>query len=333
MKLITLIFLFVFNPLLFAAEADHFSPEIDQNNEEGLIQDLEDSNELLTQSTHKMVKSVLDKINKNNSCQQMDEKELYKELKTIFSNHTKGKLVKEILYTGNYPLIKIHLLKSIYKDWSIFNGYLLGKKNASESPLALSPLIRIRDVTLGVDKLEHLFGMGYQYFDRAYLREKSIKRILKRGIFFEKTILGGNILATGVFSYADLAANFNGMRFWNHILQKRDDILGKEYNYGPYIVCQAGSWVQSKPIDFSQYMDLSVDESINCSKLASKGGVTKYRKILKENSLQCPRRPDLYRDLLRKYSIPTPGDRKSRPLSHWILNNNGIEKLSYFNEF
>lgn len=333
---ISLLLLYIFGNLaqVFAAEADHFSLLFDGveylSSEE---KDSIDANKLITINTENFLKSVLKGLNERQNCSDMAEKTLYKELKKVFSNHSKGQLVKDILYTEKYPKISINLADSIYADWSVLNGYLLGKKGAANSPLALSPLIVVSDVTVGIDKFEHLFGMGYQYFDQAYLRGHSLKKVLKRGIFFEKTILGGNILATGVFSYGDLAANFNGMRFWNHMLQKRDDVLGPEYNIGPYLECRNEKWVQVKPIDFSHYMDYSMDESINCSKFASKGAVKKYISKLAENNLECPLRPNLLEDMFQKYSRPTPGDKKMRPLSHWILNREGVEKVSYLNEF
>ena len=52
----------------------------------------------------------------------------------------------------------IPLKESIYAGWTIFDGMILGRKKAASSPLALSPLIKIKDEVIGVDKLEHLFG-------------------------------------------------------------------------------------------------------------------------------------------------------------------------------
>lgn len=308
---------------LFAAEADHYS----------ILETKENASTLLTTETTRLLSEKLAKINQSQDCSTMKEEDLYKELQDIFANHSKGKLVKDVLYTDKYPTIVIPLKESIYGSWSVRNGYLLGRKKAAASPLALAPLIKIGNIAVGTDKLEHLFGMGFQYFDRHYLRGHTLKRVLKRGIFFEKTILGGNVLATGIFSYADLAANFNGMRFWNHMLQKRDDVLGKEHNLGPYLECQSGSWVQVKEIDYSAYLDLSSDESINCSKFASKNGLKKYQAYMKDRDSQCPRRPDQFRDLQEKYNVPTQGDKKGRPISHWILNDDGLEKVNYFNEF
>jgi hypothetical protein len=70
-----------------------------------------------------------------------------------------------------------------------------------------------------------------------------------------------------VYSYADLAANFNGMRFWNDILGHYPDILGEDQQIEPYVKCSRNrKWVQHNRINFLHYIDESFDESINCSK-------------------------------------------------------------------
>jgi len=323
-KIIFITFTLILHFSAHSAESDHYSRAGEK---------IQDANKQVSLMARKMVAEVLRKLNQEGTCEATEEKALYKELREVFANHSKGKLVKEILYTDKFPTQKIPLGDSIFKEWSILNGYLLGKKGAADSPLALAPLIRLGESVVGVDKIEHLFGMGYQYFDRHHMRGHTLKRVLKRGIFFEKTILGGNIIATGVFSYADLAANFNGMRFWNHVLQKRDDVLGASQNIGPYLTCENDKWVQVKEIDFSYYLDGASDESINCSKLASKGGVEKYKRYMKDLGMECPRRKDLLSDIYKKYSAKTQGDRLNRPISHWILNEGDVEKVSYFNEF
>ncbi len=328
-SIFTLLFLLL-SCELTAAEADHYT-----------FNDLplRDESQKINAMANESLDIATQKLNALGSCDNSvkSEKVLYKELTKYFSNHTKGKLVIDILHEDSIAKRTIPLKESIYGTWSIFNGYLLGKKSAADSPLALTAMIKMGDQVIGVDKLEHMFGMGQIYFKSYYLKGKKIRRVLKSGIAKEKTILGGNILATGVFAYADLSANFNGMRFWNHVLQKRDDILGKEHNLGPYVSCTEGSWVvnEKKAIDFNDYIDESMDESINCSKFASKKGLKKYKaRMTKLNpSFACPMSQATLNKMLKKYDVTTPKDRKQRPLSHWIINNKGLEKVSYFNEF
>lgn len=310
-----------------AAEADNFTAR---------TLDLIDVSGQINSEANLFLKSAVDNANTQGPCDQGEKSEelLYKELRKYFANHSKGQLVKNILYTENIAKNALPLKESVYKDWSIRNGFLLGRKKAASSPLALSPLIQIGDQIVGVDKLEHMFGMGFIYYSQYYAEGKSIKKVLKSGIFKEKTFLGGNVLATGVFSYADLAANFNGMRFWNHVLLKHDDILGSEHNLGPYVSCSDSKWKvdERNPVDFRNYIDPSMDESINCSKFANRSGEKKFRKALKrlnfvssDGKSLCPVEPEKLKEMKEKY--------RQSNISRFIINEEGTGTVSYFNEF
>ncbi len=274
-------------------------------------------------------KAVAD-VNLKGSC---DEDRLYEKLKRYFANHAKGELIQDILERKKIPATFIPLKESVYKEWSIWDGFLLGREKAAKSPLALSPMIRMNDVIVGVDKFEHMFGMGFIYFEKFYLKKEDLISVLKNGVFREKTVLGGNMFATGIFSYADLSANFNGMRFWNHILQKRNDVLGKNENIGPYVVCKNKKWAvnPSRPIDFRNYIDASMDESVNCSKFARKSGEEKFRNSLKRLSFVdskggavCPVEPDKLESMNKKY--------ETSDINRYIINTRGTGTVSYFFE-
>lgn len=316
------------------AEADHFSLR------EGQIADI-------TSAVNKLANDglgrAIEDLNVSGGCDDSKKSEelLYERLTDVFSNHKKGQLVNTII-SGEIPRTVIPLKESIYSEWNIWNGFLLGRKGAAKSPLALFPLIKIGDTVVGVDKLEHMFGMGLRYFKGHYLEEKPLVSVLKNGIFKEKTFLGGNMLATGVFSYADLSANFNGMRFWNHMLQKRDDVLGAQHNAGPYLSCQAGKWVKNeeRPIDFRTYVDATMQESMNCSKFATAGGARKFHEALAAMQTRdatrvftCPENPGLMDETARKYEVEIAGDSRGSKVDHWIINREGNGTVSYFNEF
>lgn len=320
MKLSLFLSLMIYSQISFSAEADNFTAR---------TLSLIDISGQLNTLANNYLKTAVDKVNLEGNCDQGSKSEelLYTELRNYFSNHSKGELVKNILYTENIAKNALPLKESVYGEWSPRDGYLLGRKKAATSPLALSPLIQVGDQIIGVDKLEHMFGMGFNYFTQYYSKGKSIKKILKGGIFKEKTVLGGNILATGVFSYADLSANFNGMRFWNHVLLKKDDILGTQNNLGPYVSCVGNKWqVEEKnPIDFKNYIDSSMDESINCSKFASKSGERKFRAAISKFANGCPVDASKLKEMQIKYDASN--------IFHFIINDDGTDTVSYFNEF
>ncbi len=308
LKLIALATMLLIKPSLRAAEVDQFSTR---------HLDLIDSNEVVNKQANKHVQEILTRL-QSSGC---DEDVLYSELKKVFANHKNGELTISMINDKEFPRHQIPLKESVYADWNRFDGYLLGRPSAAKSPLALGPLLNINGIRIGTDKFEHIFGRGFEYFKRYYLKERSLKSVMKYGIRGEKTIFGGNILATGVFSYADLSANFNGMRFWNHILQLRPDIM--DDNIGPYISCKNNQFVQVKRIDFSHYIDESMDESINCSKFARKNSAKKFISRVEEMGYSCPMDQSVLDDMKLKYG----------ELSKWIINDEGVEDVSYFNEF
>ncbi|GEM_PF-397342 len=348
-----LIFSLIMAPVsAFAAEADHYT--LGDYEIADITQELNDySNYALGQ--------VLERLNQDGGCSapadqkpahdpfmnddfdneppaKTPEEKLYAELRTVFANHGKSRMINDIL-DGRLARTVIPLKESVYGEWSVGNGFLLGRRSAASSPLALSPLIKVNGYVIGVDKLEHMFGMGYAYFKRHHIRGMKMRRVLKLGVIAEKTYLGGNFLATGVFTYADLSANFNGMRFWNHMLQKDDDVLGKQHNLGPYVTCEAGQWKKANPIDFSNYVDRTYQENYNCSKFATQKGVEKFKESLgrleakhgkTRGGFACPADPALLEEAAAKYKVPVNG---GTTIDHWIVNRDGNEKVSYFNEF
>ncbi len=317
-----------------AAEADHFTVD------EAQVADVTaEVNELANDGLAR----VIDELNASGSCDGGRESDelLYDRLTDIFSNHKKGQLVQAIT-GGSIPRTVIPLKSSVYSEWSIFNGFLLGRRGAGKSQLALFPLVKIGDTVVGADKLEHMFGMGLRYYKKHYFEGRPLVSVLKNGIFREKTFLGGNMLATGVFSYADLSANFNGMRFWNHMLQRQDDVLGPQHNAGPYLFCRAGKWVKNeeRPIDLRTYVDPTMQESMNCSKFATEGGLEKFRTALAALQTRdasrvytCPENPGLLDEAARKYEVEIKDDGRGSTVDHWIINREGNGRVSYFNEF
>ena len=296
-----------------------FGAEVDQFSFRNL--ELKDSSELInTKANAALKKAIVNANNKENGC---GEEVLYKELREYFSNHFKGKLTKDILQDDNIIKRSIKLEDSIYQDWTKWDGIGMGTKILSNKAVTMSGEMRIGDHYIGVDKLEHMWGQGYAYYKQNYLKGKGVISAVKTGAAKEKIYLGGNKLANGVFSYGDLSANFNGMRFWNHMLLKFDDVLGADRNIGPYIKCENDKWVQAEDIDFKNYIDDSMNESINCAKFPSQHTADKFEDRLRIMGTACP--VDLQRrdDMVVKY----------RQMAKWMINTDGIGKVKYTGEF
>ncbi|RPJ78117.1 MAG: hypothetical protein EHM20_04680, partial [Alphaproteobacteria bacterium] len=132
MKLSILLSLLVYSQVTFSAEADNFTAR---------SLSLIDISGQLNTLANNYLKTAVDKANRLGNCDQgtKSDEVLYTQLRNYFSNHSKGELVKNILYTENIAKNSLPLKESIYGEWSARDGYLLGRKKAASSPLALSP--------------------------------------------------------------------------------------------------------------------------------------------------------------------------------------------------
>ena len=207
-----------------------------------------------------------------------DEEVLYTELrKAIFQSFTaswgiKGydldKQLRSLLARQSYSL---SLNDSIYRDIDYLEGFSLNIKE-------LSDVVNINGHLVGLDKMGHFFAEGWQYFELIQYDDYTIDQALEWGKQQEAGKFG--YTTTGIFSFADLVANFNGWRFWNKVLLKEDDPLkGAIANFlsRPYITCEiqiitsiktkkiVKAWEYNTRFDLSDYVDGAWDEGINCN--------------------------------------------------------------------
>ena len=212
-------------------------------------------------------------IGKNEFC---NEEILYTELrKAIFQSFTaswglKGydldKQLRVLLANQSFSL---PLNDSIYRDINYLEGFSLNLKG-------LSDVVNINDHLIGLDKMGHFFSEGWQYFELTQYKEQNIGQALKWGEEQETGNFG--YTTTGIYSFADLVANFNGWRFWNKVLLKERDplkgILSSFFNK-PYITCEiqtidsiknkriVKAWEENTRFDLLEYVDGAWDEGNN----------------------------------------------------------------------
>lgn len=298
------------SPQVMASEIDSFTRRYEP---------LADSSEIINQKANDMLSEAIVKANATSSC---DEKSLYKEIREDFNIIlNEGKLVNYIVQSPEVPRHQLERKDSIFKYHRIWDGYLLARPAADKDGIGIGMTMNFNGMYIGSDKFEHMFGQGYHYFRRYYEKGMSLKRVLVIGLWNERLHLGGNALATGVFTFADLVANFQGMRFWNHLLQKNEDLLGE--NLGPYISCENEKWKLVKKVDFKDYVDDGFDEAINCSAIVTKKGLAGVKKSLQElsekhpeHSFTCPLDPNKLEQVKSKYTLPIG----KRTLEYYLFN-------------
>jgi len=210
--------------------------------------------------------------------QACDEELLYTELrKAVFQSFTaswglKGYdldlQMRSLLAKQSYSL---SLNDSVYRDIDYIEGFSLNLKE-------LSDIVNIDGHLIGLDKIGHFFAEGWQYFELTSFDGYEMEQALEWGRQREAGKFG--YTTTGIFSFADLVANFNGWRFWNKVLLKEDDplkgVLANFFNR-PYVSCdiQVMASLRSKKIikawelntrfDMSDYIDGAWDEGNNCN--------------------------------------------------------------------
>lgn len=88
----------------------------------------------------------------------------------------------------------------------------------------ISPTVRLFGVEFGTDKLDHFFQQGYKYYKiykkavaKGATAEQATTKAIKWGKMTERTYFG--LLVSGVYSNADLYANYAGMRFYQGLTE------------------------------------------------------------------------------------------------------------------
>ncbi|MFN2500642.1 MAG: hypothetical protein ABR530_01375 [Pyrinomonadaceae bacterium] len=155
-------------------------------------------------------------------CDLLDDER--KRLRYLRSNDAVAKAVYDLVSGSN-------LLTTKFGNWMRAHKFR-GQPSSYKAPFAdtiyrlrpsdyltLSPTVRLYGHEFGIDKLEHLFQQGHQYYTRQReavdsgksLSEGSTKAI-EWGKLTERTYYG--LLTSGVYSNADLTANYVGLKFY-----------------------------------------------------------------------------------------------------------------------
>jgi hypothetical protein len=244
---------------------------------------------------------------------------LYDALRKRFNNHLVGAMSKWLRKSKELPTKFVPVSESIYGALSFGESVVL----STFSGQGMDRLVRIREHDIGLDKFEHFWGSGFQYFNKGYLSREtpSVVPGLKQGLAMEGGLFGATM--TGVHSYGDLVANFNGLRFWNHVLALYPDPLGRSQQLGPYVTCRDNRWVTLKTPKWADYIDAGWDEGVNCSAFRTDSMMEKVeshlRKLHEETGMlyRCPMTRKFNRSLWRKYG----------ELSDDLLNHDGFKSL------
>ena len=139
---------------------------------------------------------------------------------------------------------------------SIYQGHPIWASRIS-GIFGVGPTIRLNDQLIGTDKLGHFFSQGRKFYHR-YERTHDELRAAKQSAFTERAIFGQ--MTTGVFSNADLVANYEGYLFYRSLFE--DNIIpGKK----AILAWQGDRWIIQRPFTWADHVNAYWDEAVNVS--------------------------------------------------------------------
>lgn len=233
--------------------------------------------------------------------------DLKKLRRKVFRRTGKGFFFSRIEVHAN-KLGKEYTFEAKFKE-SVYQGSPFFYKSPAFMLYGLGETLNINQHIVGSDKLGHFFHEGIWYLQKMEKAE-TLEQALEFGRTQERTYYG--LDTTGVFSHADLVANFNGLRFWlaltpNGKLGLDDPLTGEKLQ--PYFECKNDQWELVRSFDWMDYIDHGWEEHINCSDYKGEKNqkvIARNIKSLLESSkiagqTHCPVFPKFCVDLTSKY--------------------------------
>lgn len=279
-----------------AYEVDNFSQR---------YRPLKDSRETMNNEVNKAFQ--LASIKLQSSSKGCDPVLLERTMEGHLCGSTIGKFEK---YADNSKKVKRHEaakvnIYSSRRAESVLSGFMM-------SLAGLGSSVNVDGQYIGADKFGHFFDQGFEYYEIVNKNLDSkvgIEAALNYGIELEDGYYG--METTGIKSYADLSANYSGLKFWMSLYKGAD----------PYFKCIDNKWSQVRNFDFAEYVTPAWDEGVNCSEFEEGIGeaVTNRSKHLesrankrgKNQKYSCPISPkdciklkSIYRDKASKLLGP-----------------------------
>jgi hypothetical protein len=197
--------------------------------------------------------------------------------------------------------------------------------------LTISPTVKIYDAQFGTDKIAHFFQQGYDYY-KIYKRattkgiapDEAAQKAIRWGQMTERTYFG--TLVSGVYSNADLCANFVGMKFYQNLTQP---IKIGDATKPAVLLLKNGAWAFDESADLRKilikpFMSNHFNEALNPSDLTRLFGFRSYvRRTVRKQS--CKQWFNQYPNLSRADLNQT-----SQALKLWYGEDYGFKDSNHF---
>jgi hypothetical protein len=137
---------------------------------------------------------------------------------------------------------------------SIYQGHPIWATRVAAA-FGVGPTIKVNGQLIGSDKLGHFFSQGRKFY-RRYLRSLDESVAAEHSAYTERALFGQ--MTTGVYSNADLVANYEGFLFYLSLFE--DDIVaGKK----AILAWQDDHWVIQRSFTWADHVNEYWDEALN----------------------------------------------------------------------
>lgn len=225
--------------------------------------EIEDSTEILNAKINSEILLVLDEVNAKPSWPGLDCFQVAKRI----HNHFRLFIYHDLELWANNTSLVDRVPATAQEELLFRRSYLYHTRNPFDvgTWMPPSPTIEVAGVRIGTDKLTHFFSEGWMSYGwyRGGIKKglspaEAELRAIRRGILLERSILG--MAASGVFSSADLEANYQGMRFFRGLCDPER----------PALRSSERGWRMERPFDLRQHVSPEWDESWQSSIFANR---------------------------------------------------------------
>lgn len=158
--------------------------------------------------------------------------------------------------------------------------------------LTISPTVKVYGAQFGTDKIGHFFQQGYTYYkisERAAAKgltpEEAARKAIRWGQKTERTYYG--TMVSGVYSNADLAANYVGMLFYRGLTR---EIKINNETRPAVLLHKNGTWIFNPDFNLHEllikpFFTDHLNEALNPSIISNLIGLRAYvRRVVKKQS-------------------------------------------------
>jgi hypothetical protein len=119
----------------------------------------------------------------------------------------------------------------------------------------VGPTIKLNGQLIGSDKLGHFLSQGKKFYFR-YLKYLDETRAAEHSAYTERALFGQ--MTTGVYSNADLVANFEGYLFYRSLFE--DNVIPDK---PAILVWKEAQWEVQRPFTWADHVNEFWDEALN----------------------------------------------------------------------